>query len=41
VEVALVKQKRERLQELQALERREEELRERILAKEKTCSSKP
>jgi hypothetical protein len=35
VEVARVKQKRERLQELQALEAREEELRERILAKEK------
>jgi hypothetical protein len=35
VEVARVKQKRERLQELQALEAREEELRERILAREK------
>jgi hypothetical protein len=34
-EVARVKQKKERLQELEALEAREEELRERILAKEK------
>ena len=41
VEVALVKQKRERLQELQALEAREEELRDRILAREKTSGSKP
>jgi hypothetical protein len=41
VEVARVKQKRERLLELQALEAREEELRERILAREKLPVSKP
>jgi hypothetical protein len=41
VEAARVKQKRERLQELQALEAREEELRERILARGGDGGSKP